>query len=58
MEICQHCGMYMKPFVPSGKPFEGAEATCEFCGKPIAVVDRRDGGFYWKKLDALNSPKQ
>lgn len=26
MEICPHCGMYMKPF-PNG--------NCEFCGKNI-----------------------
>ena len=30
MEICQHCGMYMKPFIHKD------EVNCEFCGKAIA----------------------
>ena len=39
METCQHCGMYMKPFVESFEKKGFAkrfEMTCEFCGKIIA----------------------
>lgn len=44
MEICQHCGMYMKPFIV--KDDEGLRATCEFCDKTIAVkLDNK-----WVKL--------
>ena len=43
----------MKPILPSGKPEEGKEAQCEFCGKAIAVVEKRSNGkFYWKKVEA------
>ncbi len=52
MEICQHCGMYMKPF--SHKK-EGSQqfkdATCEFCGEIIAeVVDDK-----WQKVTPLKT---
>lgn len=51
MEVCQNCGMYMKPVKFTGEVQEGKEATCEFCGKAIAVIEKRtDGKFYWKKL--------
>lgn len=40
MEVCQHCGMYMRPFV--GNKF----AECEFCGETIAI--KREGK--WNKV--------
>lgn len=40
MRICEHCGMYMKPF-PDG--------TCEFCGKrwdePIKPAEEMETSF-------------
>ena len=34
MEICQFCGMYMKPI------FHKERITCEFCGKEIAKKEK------------------
>jgi hypothetical protein len=31
MEICQHCDMYMKPFVSEDKK----SLLCEFCGEIV-----------------------
>ena len=36
MEICQHCGMYMKPFFNRHNDASEGEASCEFCGRTIA----------------------
>ncbi len=40
MEICQHCGMYMKPVINRVRMANStkikAEAMCEFCGQFIA----------------------
>lgn len=48
MEVCQFCGMYMKPFFA---PKNATEATCEFCGETIArIVDRK-----WEKVPAPES---
>ncbi len=35
MEICQHCNMYMKPYVVNDD--ESKRAICEFCDKTIAI---------------------
>jgi hypothetical protein len=43
MEICQHCGMYMKPFIGEKK------VTCEFCGKTIAIKDEESGK--WVRIE-------
>ncbi len=44
MEICQHCEMYMKPFIVMDS--EGVRARCEFCDRTIAVkIDNK-----WVKL--------
>ncbi len=40
MEICQHCQMYMKPFVHE------TSANCEFCGEAIAI--KKEGK--WEKI--------
>lgn len=46
MEICQHCGMYMKPFFIPKNEIDNARAECEFCGKTIATKI----GMQWVKL--------
>jgi hypothetical protein len=38
MELCQHRGMYMKPFFARPNDAGEGEASCEFCGKTIARV--------------------
>lgn len=43
MEICQHCGMYMKPFIV------GTRAECEFCGRTIAEIKKVNGENKWVK---------
>lgn len=40
MEICQHCGMYMKPFKSWNDEKTEAKASCEFCGETIAVYKK------------------
>lgn len=35
MEICQHCQMYMKPFIV--RDDESTKARCEFCDRTIAT---------------------
>ena len=53
MEICQHCGMYMKPFITRPTDASEGEASCEFCGKTIAkVVNGR-----WVKQEAKTKKK-
>ena len=48
MEICQHCGMYMKSVIR--KTTAGAEACCEFCGQLIARTIKLDSNKYkWVK---------
>ena len=44
MEICQHCGMYMKPMIQKiqGEKIKTSiTAFCEFCGKAIAKVKNK-----------------
>ena len=54
MEICQHCGMYMKPIKLKLDSSTGFRADCEFCGKAIAVSEvREDGKHYWKKVKKI-----
>lgn len=51
MEVCQHCGMYMKPF-KHWIDETHAEMSCEFCGEVIA---RAEIGQKWVKI--LNDNK-
>ncbi len=44
MEICQHCEMYMKPFITTGKT-----ADCEFCGEIIAIMTNGK----WEKTEKV-----
>lgn len=56
MEICQHCGMYMKPFIPK-RPDIGNTADCEFCDKPIAIIVEKDGKRMWEKVVVVSKIK-
>lgn len=53
MDICQHCGMYMKPF-RHWVDKTHAEMTCEFCGEVIA---RAEVGSKWEKVPSLKEPQ-
>ncbi len=52
MEICQHCGMYMKPFKQKVTETHGS-ASCEFCAEVIADWYAGKG---WVRVEPL--PKE
>jgi hypothetical protein len=47
MELCQHCGIYMKPIIVQVTERDFV-AKCEFCGKVIAEASI---GVKWVKTE-------